>query len=721
MNGQQRTSLEFLEAFLREHFPRDVIIPCLAGAKSPMFAHAHHAWTWERYDRFRLQRQQDAGRMRWRSPHVTHDVAVVLHDICVVDADGSERVREFEELLGPRISGIPVVETARGRHYWFRRPAKADAYGYFDGAGQRVKGLDFKSVSRTGTGGIVCVPPSEGKRWRGGALPPCDPRQLRDIPDDVLDHVAIRTYRTPTDTMLPMTFADGSSDVLPASHHVQTMAYFEPFFSAEVDDAVSIPVPCTRPLFLLLLEFLETKKIPCDVPSSKDLRLELARAARILGVLRQESVVRELARGLQMYRDGVAAAFPEWWVAEREMRRGAPLTEVSEEVVYRPVTNFRTRRLFEHTCRGVESGRISRRPHGLHPGDTVVVPPSGDRAAWRAEVRVDPVVLDALRMFPGRLVLAGGAALAAVAPSLPASNDYDLFLVDGGAPGDVVEALRDLFSREEGERSKKGHRPSVTGNAITFVVHREEQHPVLVQLIVRRFPSVRDVLSSFDITPCKVALFWGEEERWRAVCAPSWIPSMARMAFPLDLERWSTSSVYRTFKYFAKGFEVYIPGCRREALSLLEGRWKSTSTTRLCELLRVERTLTPLSCDRWPDMCCLSRELRRAGISDYEARVDDAKSMAYVVKSMVRSGYLWITRPFRRTMVRREEARTEDVRNEDDKLRGISWPVYDPACPVMHPAAHGWEDVVAAEDEESGGSGIKRGRRSSSSSFGLIP
>ena len=176
------TPLSSLESFLREHFPRDVLIPCVKGEKRPSRKFSDNRWTWFDYDRL--------------STYVVEksDWAITLHDLCVVDVDSVEQVADLEARF-PVLRTVPAVQTRKGMHYYFRRSPLADESGYLDGAAQREKGIDFKTVTSTGTGGILVVPPSPNKTWLRapfgeGAV------EITPIPDDLLTAVALPTSRS---------------------------------------------------------------------------------------------------------------------------------------------------------------------------------------------------------------------------------------------------------------------------------------------------------------------------------------------------------------------------------------------------------------------------------------------------------------------------------------------------------------------------------------------
>jgi hypothetical protein len=175
------SSLGLLEAYLREHFPRDVLIPCIKGEKRPSRKFSGGQWTWFDYDRLSQASLEN------------HDWAITLHDLCVVDVDSVEQASALEARF-PVLLTAPAAKTRKGMHYFFRRSPLADEKGYLDGAAQREKGIDFKTVCSTGTGGILVVCPSPNKVW---VRPPFGEAAtvMTAIPDDLLDAVAVATDR----------------------------------------------------------------------------------------------------------------------------------------------------------------------------------------------------------------------------------------------------------------------------------------------------------------------------------------------------------------------------------------------------------------------------------------------------------------------------------------------------------------------------------------------
>jgi len=183
--------------------------PVDAGTKKPSFKHAGGSWTWECYEKLKLDHSTVdvcisaytlsslwcGARARARTPfHASPPPRprAVLHDLAVVDVDSVAQARELEERF-PSLLTAPRETTRKGMHYFFKRSEACDRDGFYDGSAQLTKGIDFKSITRTGTGGIVVVAPSTGKSWVTAIKPysaPCS-----DIPDVRRARAALRARR----------------------------------------------------------------------------------------------------------------------------------------------------------------------------------------------------------------------------------------------------------------------------------------------------------------------------------------------------------------------------------------------------------------------------------------------------------------------------------------------------------------------------------------------
>ena len=427
---------------------------------------------------------------------------------------------------------------------------------------------------------------------------------------------------------------------------------------------------------------------------------QLAKLARFLGVMKQEEVIRMLAMGLPFAQVSAREMFPEWWDAHRieRMERDEDLIDPTtlSAMVYNP-------KIFESSEEEELMGSSClfpslcppdvRRPHGLNAGD-VIISGGGDLNDY-----LDARIVRVLRSLPGTAVLAGGAVLASLVPSLPEAGDYDIFLVgldtDEASDAALHEIYRLLLAEEE---DQKGAVVTQTGNAVTFVlselmIDEEIQGEIVVQVILRKYANLAQVLSSFDIGPCKVAAFFSEGVLMTR-CAPTWAPCMQRLAFPVDLGRWSTSSVFRTYKYLCKGFEVYVPGASREAMMKIisgnrDAKWN------LAALFKIERTVyreMGTVASEWPTRRKVDRHLKGSCQSDYDTRVDFRKSVKYVVRSMLRGGFdLVVGRPMRfvsALMSRRNDTKESPKRQKQEVV--VEWSTYRPERAIITPADPNW-------------------------------
>ena len=560
--SQQRNLRSCLDRFLRKHYPNDLLMPVRPGTKHPEFAHKDGQWTWERLDQFLLV-QPD------------RDVCVVLRELCVVDVD-DEKLAVALEARFPVLETAPMEKTRRGRHYWFLRSDAADTLGYYDGAGQRMVKVDFKSVCRTGTGGVVVVAPSNGKQWvRRPWDVGCRPFE---IPLDLLDAIAVP--QAPPSSAPLLAFSDDDDDDRrerfdDSAGLLRSMAYFEPLFDESFDQDAPFPVPCVRAVFEEMMHVLRTNHLRTPEPSAA-LFSDMLAAADLLGA--PPRLARRLRCGLPRFQLDAASAFPEWWAetvrerrwqSEHELRdRASILQPIDAALVaslkYAPLPRDPRWLLWSDASRIRDRARnMSWRfrqyyypqtpqtyPRNIEPGQAVLdVAPE--------QVALPPDVEKILKRWPGRMVLAGGGALGELSTHVASGEDYDIFVVGM----DAQEANRAVSEICE----QTLNRVACTGNAVTFA----SPDGVTIQVILRLYSSIDQVVVGFDQAACKVAM-WFDADRgvMTAACAPTWVPAMRHLAYPVDLAAWSCASVARTFKYHAKGFGIFVPGLRRDAVAV---------------------------------------------------------------------------------------------------------------------------------------------------------
>jgi hypothetical protein len=99
-------------------------------------------------------------------------VTGAISGLVVLDADSEEGIAEIESYLPDGLI-TPICNTAHGKHYYFKHP------------GQPIKTGSLKPghIDVRGDGGMIAVPPSEGKRW---AIKPTDCMPA-DIPSKLLE------------------------------------------------------------------------------------------------------------------------------------------------------------------------------------------------------------------------------------------------------------------------------------------------------------------------------------------------------------------------------------------------------------------------------------------------------------------------------------------------------------------------------------------------------
>lgn len=495
-----------LMGWLRANHPRDIVMPCRKNTKSPMYAHADGAWTWARVD---------------KTPLVGVDVGVLLHDLCVVDVDDHDIAASLEGSF-EELRRAPCERTRHGMHYLFVRSATADSDGYYDGKSQVVDGVDFKTRCHTGTRGFVVVAPSTGKTWV--RAPWCAAPFA--ISDDLLTHVA-RARHASRDCTLISCLGDP-----PRAVALSCVCMCVRQVSEELPDEV-VPVPFAA-CVLDDLAFICKHGMAPRLMSVDDASQVLS-LADFLGVPR--FALRAFKAGNHVHRMlDLTATWPDMAAAlhaELLHRAGHDTTACVRRVDSLPDTRcaYDARWLFyrDHTRR---PARVAREPRVPAPAE-----------AW-------------LRRYPGRLVLAGGGALASVVDIVDivdfvdiACDDYDFFLICD----DEREALGMIQ-----ELRRTARVICVTQHAMTVSV---ADH--VFQVILRRYASKDHLLTSFDLQPCKVCVSV-VDDALVAEATPSWHLSLSAMAMVVAPELWGAASVARVLKYACRGFRVYVPCTARE-------------------------------------------------------------------------------------------------------------------------------------------------------------
>ena len=151
--------LRELQKYLTETFRGSVLIPSRAGGKIPRYAHKEGQYSAQRFLSEGYSQCRDGC------------LIILSDDLIVIDVDDLEVMVRLEEEIG-ELKETVCCETAKGRHYYFRATARSREAHLKDGARQmRAAGsdwaypIDIKTMSSSGTGGLISIPPSPNKMW----------------------------------------------------------------------------------------------------------------------------------------------------------------------------------------------------------------------------------------------------------------------------------------------------------------------------------------------------------------------------------------------------------------------------------------------------------------------------------------------------------------------------------------------------------------------------
>ena len=536
------------EEFLRKWYPRDLLMPVQIGSKHPLMPHSKNRWSWSKLDEWKELTHNER-----------HDACVVLSELCVIDVDNEEIAARLESSF-PVLHSVPMEKTTHGRHYWFRRSDEADIYGYYDGHGQREKGVDFKSRCRTGTGGIVVIAPSSGKTWANGRELNAD--ALVPIPLDLLDAVALPLHRTGRHLLR---FSDSEDPVEMNTISLSKMSYFEPFLQEEdfIGCGDPIPVPCTRQEYELLMRVLLTSNERWKPAHSPEEWSTIIVLADKLGLDPQIDLYSMIANSTTLWSHDLQRRWPEMARAidlEHAYRRGhgaddSICIDISEmRLVYEPIKK-------ETESWGNDDVSLFGKggPRSRHVGRIT-------RVLDRCGIPELPEIIALLiKEFP--LVLAGGSVLGMVAADrlIEKGHDFDLFAYGLEDDADC------MMAKISGEiLTNPAWRLSKTNNAWTFVEQERRDaapdwQPMVVQVILRIYRNPYEVPVNFDIAASRVAIWSDADGKLIIRACPSWIETMRRLTILVEPFEglFSKATTMRFVKYAGKGFDVMMPGLRK--------------------------------------------------------------------------------------------------------------------------------------------------------------
>lgn len=505
-----------LGTWLRRNAPGDIMMP-VAENKAPMFAHANKQWSWHRF--LRLQFAPD------------RNVGILLHDLCVVDVDCKAICAELCNRF-PILLTTAHEKSRKGMHFFFRRSLRANAYGYYDGAAQRMTSVDFKTVCSNGTSGFVVVAPSTDKEW---VIAPWELADLPEIPDDLLDVVARLRHMAITTQVRMMKTGE-------TLHIVDSVALGRLAYTAMFEGMDEIPIPVGDAATLnALLQAMDTGRM--GIPDKRG-----AWEAFI------ESVI-HLADFLGLRVDDMRALEAH---AYESMRLWDRYPEVAYVVEYQDMGELLDIAACAATARfcPTELGSdavLRARPLHLESGAALIEPDFMEVL----EDSIPTTVRQLLLRFQSRLIIAGGFVTGEVVPHYGSRSDIDLFVT-----GSTMEEANEIA---EAFISHASVRPVFrTGNAVTFYVDEGESEDcaIPVQIVLTLYADPAAVLHGFDLDPCRACAFY-EGTQLRVMATPSWLQAVSTASYPLRSEHWTMSSTARIIKYTVKGFQAYIPGLDR--------------------------------------------------------------------------------------------------------------------------------------------------------------
>lgn len=163
-----------LLTWLDEHAPLSALMPCQKGTKFPLVPHskdkvdAGEVPHWDNKQCRNYLRQAINGDIT-----LTDSWAILLHDLVVIDCDSEEVYQFFKEKFPTDFVDAvgPCQKTSKGYHFLFARPERFNELNITDLApgfiidGKRFEKCDLKTITGTGTRGVLSVTPTKGKEW----------------------------------------------------------------------------------------------------------------------------------------------------------------------------------------------------------------------------------------------------------------------------------------------------------------------------------------------------------------------------------------------------------------------------------------------------------------------------------------------------------------------------------------------------------------------------
>lgn len=165
--------------WLKHNHPANVIMPLRKQSKCPVFPHKDGRWCWERAEDF-IETSLEEGQ----------PIGILMRDLIAIDLDDRQLISKWEERF-PELQKCPKENTRNGAHYLFARPKDCPLTDVAGGLkdtpdGPRLK-VDIKTITSTGTSGVLCIAPSPNKTWvrppGPGPLSPLSPQLCQALQD----------------------------------------------------------------------------------------------------------------------------------------------------------------------------------------------------------------------------------------------------------------------------------------------------------------------------------------------------------------------------------------------------------------------------------------------------------------------------------------------------------------------------------------------------------
>lgn len=159
--------------------------------------------------------------------------------------------------------------------------------------------------------------------------------------------------------------------------------------------------------------------------------------------------------------------------------------------------------------------------------------------------------------FSNRFCIAGGAALSEVVGTK--TKDIDIFYIDPSSEGiekemwsNDINAYATYLKMLSGENY---YRLLLSQHSLTINCSLDEGITQTVQVILRVYRSLTEVLNGFDIGACGVGIYKG-----RIYATERALYEIVNRTIMVSMNRASTSYTYRLIKYALKGFGLYVEG-----------------------------------------------------------------------------------------------------------------------------------------------------------------